>query len=67
MEHNPKIYSFDNGMQILSLQDDNSHSISIYFYIKVGSKDEPPHLNGISHFIEHMVWKGTPNLKTLYQ
>ena len=63
MEHNPKIYSFDNGMQILSLQDDNSHSISIYFYIKVGSKDEPPHLNGISHFIEHMVWKGTPNFK----
>ena len=63
MEHNPKIYSFDNGMQILSLQDDNSHSISIYFYIKVGSKDEPLHLNGISHFIEHMVWKGTPNFK----
>jgi len=63
MEHTPKIYSYDNGMQIVSLQDDNSNSISIYFYIKIGSKDEPPHLNGISHFIEHMVWKGTPNFK----
>jgi predicted Zn-dependent peptidase len=63
MEDTPKIYSYDNGMQILSLQDDNSNSISIYFYIKVGSKDEPPHLNGISHFIEHMVWKGTPTFK----
>ena len=63
MENTPKIYSYDNGMQILSLQDDNSKSISIYFYIKVGSKDEPPHLNGISHFIEHMVWKGTPTYK----
>ena len=63
MEHTPKIYTYDNGMQILSLQDDNSNSICIYFYIKVGSKDEPPHLNGISHFIEHMVWKGTPNFK----
>ena len=59
----PKIYSYDNGMQILSLQDDNSNSISIYFYIKVGSKDEPPHLNGISHFIEHMVWKGTSSFQ----
>ena len=55
----PKIYTYDNGTQILSLQDDNSNSISIYFYIKVGSKDEPLHLNGISHFIEHMVWKRT--------
>jgi len=63
MTNIPKIYTFDNGLQILSLQDDNIQSVSIYFYIKVGSKDESPHLNGISHFIEHMVWKSTPNFK----
>jgi predicted Zn-dependent peptidase len=37
-----------------------SRSASIFFYFKVGSKNEPENLQGISHFIEHMVFKGSP-------
>jgi len=33
---------------------------SLYFYFKVGSKNETPEINGISHFIEHMLFKGSP-------
>jgi predicted Zn-dependent peptidase len=34
-------------------------SVAIGIYIKVGSRHEPLHLTGASHFIEHMLFKGT--------
>ena len=37
---------------------------SLYFYFKVGSKNEPVEINGISHFIEHMIFKGSPKFKS---
>jgi predicted Zn-dependent peptidase len=33
---------------------------AIYFYFKVGSKNETLDTNGISHFVEHMIYKGSP-------
>src|SRR5947209_18584620 len=36
-------------------------SVSIEIWVKCGSRDENPQWNGISHFIEHMVFKGTKN------
>lgn len=35
------------------------NSVSIGVFINTGTKDENEHINGISHFIEHMVFKGT--------
>ena len=35
-------------------------SAAIGIFIKVGSRHEPPELSGGSHFIEHMLFKGTP-------
>jgi predicted Zn-dependent peptidase len=40
-----------------------TEAASLYFYFKVGSKNEPPEINGISHFIEHMIYKGSPKFK----
>jgi predicted Zn-dependent peptidase len=37
---------------------------SIFFYFKVGSKNETPKISGISHFIEHMIFKGSPKFKS---
>src|SRR5437899_8249895 len=34
-------------------------SVSVGIWIRTGSRREPSELNGISHFIEHMVFKGT--------
>lgn len=34
-------------------------SVTLGFWIGVGSRDEPPELSGVSHFLEHMLFKGT--------
>ncbi len=41
-----------------------SSTSSIYFYFKVGSKNEEEEFSGISHIVEHMVFKGSNNYKT---
>ena len=48
-----------NGLTILSEEMPHIRSISIGIWIKSGSRDEEPEINGISHFTEHMVFKGT--------
>src|SRR5256885_2620183 len=50
-----------NGLTILSAEMEHIRSVSIGIWIKTGSREEDPHWNGISHFIEHMVFKGTEN------
>ncbi len=50
-----------NGLTILSEEMEHIRSISIGIWIKTGSREEDPQWNGISHFIEHMVFKGTEN------
>jgi predicted Zn-dependent peptidase len=56
---NPKYYKYHNGMKFVTLQNKTFQSVILYFYIKVGSKDETKENNGISHFLEHMLFKGT--------
>lgn len=48
-----------NGLTILSLKNDTVASVSIEVWVKVGSRSEDKKLNGITHFIEHMNFKGT--------
>ncbi len=49
----------DNGLRIVTEHLPYIKSISIGFWINVGSRDELEENNGISHFLEHMVFKGT--------
>src|SRR5258708_6861440 len=48
-----------NGIRIVSEEIPYVRSISVGVWINVGSRDEHRHKNGISHFLEHMVFKGT--------
>src|SRR5882762_5795368 len=48
-----------NGLILLSEEMSHIRSIAIGIWMKTGSRDESPELNGISHFTEHMVFKGT--------
>src|SRR5215472_15304482 len=48
-----------NGLTVISEEMKHIRSISIGIWIKAGSRDEEPQWNGLSHFIEHMVFKGT--------
>jgi predicted Zn-dependent peptidase len=48
-----------NGLTIITEEMQHIRSVSIGIWIKSGSRDEDPQWNGISHFVEHMVFKGT--------
>ena len=48
-----------NGLIVLSEEMPHIRSVAIGIWIKSGSRDETPEFNGISHFTEHMVFKGT--------
>src|SRR5262252_2812137 len=50
-----------NGLIVLSEEMAHIRSIAIGIWMKTGSRDESLDLNGISHFTEHMVFKGTSN------
>jgi predicted Zn-dependent peptidase len=48
-----------NGLTIITEQMQHIRSASIGIWLQTGSRDEDPAWNGISHFIEHMLFKGT--------
>jgi len=51
----------DNGIRVVTEELDAVRSISIGVWIDVGSRDEERDEMGVSHFIEHMLFKGTKN------
>jgi len=48
-----------NGLLVLTEAMPHMRSVSMGVWIDSGSRDEAPEVNGISHFLEHMVFKGT--------
>jgi len=50
-----------NGLTVLTEKMPDVRSVCIGIWLKKGSRDEAKRLNGISHFIEHLVFKGTEN------
>jgi predicted Zn-dependent peptidase len=53
-----------NGLRVVSERIPHVRSVSLGIWANVGSRDELPTENGISHFLEHMVFKGTRNRST---
>ncbi len=52
-------YFLNNKMPVILIQDPKSPVVSIKLWVKTGSCDEKPEEAGVSHFIEHLVFKGT--------
>src|SRR5258708_27653685 len=48
-----------NGLTVITEVMDHVRSVSIGVWIKSGSRREPAETNGITHFVEHMLFKGT--------
>ena len=48
-----------NGLCVITEEMQHIRSVSIGIWVKTGSRDEDKQWNGISHFVEHMVFKGT--------
>jgi predicted Zn-dependent peptidase len=55
----------ENGVKILSERMEHIRSVSLGIWVGVGSRDEMERENGISHFVEHMIFKGTRNRSSL--
>ncbi len=53
----------DNGLTIIKVHLPSFHSITSFLVIRSGSRYETPRVNGIAHFLEHMVFKGTRSYK----
>lgn len=58
-----KKHTLDNGIRIVMEKIDYVKSASIGIWVNVGSNNENQETNGLSHFIEHMLFKGTENRK----
>ena len=54
-----------NGIRIITERIDHYRSVSLGIWVGAGSRDEDARTNGISHFIEHMIFKGTRNRSNL--
>ncbi len=52
----------DNGLRVLVQEEHTAPLASVWCWYKVGSKDEVPGLTGVSHWVEHMNFKGTKNI-----
>jgi predicted Zn-dependent peptidase len=50
-----------NGIRVVTEEIPYVNSVSVGIWVKVGSRNETDDLNGVSHFIEHMLFKGTEN------
>lgn len=53
-------YTLDNGLKLVVQPDHRSPVVVAQIWYKVGSADEPVGMTGISHALEHMMFKGTP-------
>jgi zinc protease len=51
-----------NGLKVITKEIHAAPVVSVWTYYRVGSRNERPGITGISHFIEHMMFKGTATL-----
>ena len=49
-----------NGLEIVAECNNAAHSLGVGFFVRTGARDEGNAIAGVSHFLEHMVFKGTP-------
>ena len=53
------ITKLDNGLRVVNEYMEDVESVSVNVIVKTGSRNETKQNNGISHFLEHMAFKGT--------
>src|SRR6185295_8758807 len=54
-----KIALLENGLTVATAEMPHMSSVSVGLWVGVGSRHEPAALNGVCHFIEHLLFKGT--------
>ena len=54
-----------NGLALIGEVNKSAKSAAVGFFVKTGSRDEIPEISGVSHYLEHMLFKGTEKLSAL--
>ena len=57
-----KVHKLTNGLTVIGEVNGSAKSSAVGFFVRTGSRDEDVQINGVSHFLEHMVFKGTERL-----
>ncbi len=50
---------FESGLRVVTERMNGVRSVALGFWVLAGSRDEPPEISGSSHFLEHLLFKGT--------
>jgi predicted Zn-dependent peptidase len=53
-------HTLPNGLEIVAERNAAAYSTALGFFVRTGARDESDAVAGVSHFLEHMVFKGTP-------
>lgn len=53
-------HQLENGLNIVGEYSPSARTLAAGYFVRTGSRDETPEINGVSHFLEHMMFKGTP-------
>ncbi len=59
---NPKTFTLANGLQVVVVENRRAPIVVQMVWYKVGAADEPSGKSGIAHFLEHLMFKGTPSV-----
>ena len=55
----PNLHTLSNGIRVTTFHLPSTETITVLILIKVGSRDEADQIGGVSHFLEHLLFKGT--------
>ena len=59
--------TLDNGLRVVAVPQGALHRVHVGLYVSVGSRHETRENNGITHFLEHMLYRGTERLPTAHR
>lgn len=66
-EHPFRIETVGNGLRVVVAPQPQLHRAHVALYVRIGSRFEDAKTNGLSHFLEHMLYRGTPRLTSAHE
>ena len=60
-----RIYELENGLKLYLSKNTNEPTFTSFITVKAGSTYDPSDNTGLAHYLEHLMFKGTPNLGTV--
>src|SRR5258708_31275274 len=61
-----RVATLNNGLRVVVAPQPQLHRAHVALYVRVGSRFETPTTNGLSHFLEHMLYRGTERLPSAH-